>query len=187
MSCDSTHKCLCKWWILTKRPSASQEMSSSSRREVTQRTNHSRYCYNLSLCIFIALHLYLKSLKPYLRMLNIFDLLLSIMQTDNYVYFFLPIDIYTVFLMNTTDRIKDKSVLTRKLCNCSLVSNLSLWYLYSLSYLHWHSWLMVQQTRKNTDNPLYEFMYCFTIYFFLFVHISCEQVEYGPQVGSCQG
>lgn len=108
MSCDSTHKCLCKWWILTKRPSTSQEMSSSSRREVTQRTNHSRYCYNLSLCIFIALHLYLKSLKPYLRMLNIFDLLLSIMQTDNYVYFFLPIDIYTVFLMNTTDGIKDK-------------------------------------------------------------------------------
>lgn len=31
-------------------------------------------------------------------MLNIFDPLLSIMQTDNYVYFFLPIDIYTVLL-----------------------------------------------------------------------------------------
>lgn len=58
-------------------------------------------------------------------MLNIFDLLLSIMQTDNYVYFFLPIDIYTVFLLNITDSIKDKPVPTRKLCDCSLVCNLS--------------------------------------------------------------
>ena len=58
-------------------------------------------------------------------MLNIFDLLLSIMQTDNYVYFFLPIDIYTAFLMNITDTIKDKSVPTRELCDCSLVCNLS--------------------------------------------------------------
>lgn len=69
--------------------------------------------------------LYLKSLKTYLRLLNIFDLLLSIMQTDNYVYFFLAIDIYTAFLMNTTDSIKDKNVPTRKLCDCSLVGNLS--------------------------------------------------------------
>lgn len=30
-------------------------------------------------------------------MLNIFDLLLSLMQTDNYVYFLLPIDIRAVF------------------------------------------------------------------------------------------
>lgn len=43
-------------------------------------------------CIFIELHLCLKSLKTYLTMLNIFDLLLSLMQTDNYVYFLLPID-----------------------------------------------------------------------------------------------
>lgn len=48
-------------------------------------------------CIFIELHLCLKSLKTYLTMLNIFDLLLSLMQTDNYVYFLLPIDICAVF------------------------------------------------------------------------------------------
>ena len=58
-------------------------------------------------------------------MLNNFDLSLSIMQTDNYVYFFLPIDTYTVLLMNITDGIKDKPVPTKKLCDCSLVSNLS--------------------------------------------------------------
>lgn len=168
MSCDSTHKCLCKWWIRTKRPSASQEMSSSSRREVTQRTNHSRYCNYLALCIFIALHSYLKSLKTYLRMLNIFDLLLSIMQTDDYVYFFLPIDMYTVFLMNTTDSIKDKSVLTRRLCNCSLVCNLSLWYLYSLSYLEWHSWLVVRQTRINTEKT----NVWIHLLFLLFIYVS---------------
>lgn len=32
-------------------------------------------------------------------MLNIFDLLLSLMQTDNYVYFLLPIDIGAVFFI----------------------------------------------------------------------------------------
>ena len=48
-------------------------------------------------------------------MLNIFDLILSVMQTDNCVYFFLPIDTYTVFLMNIRDSIKDKSVPSRKL------------------------------------------------------------------------
>lgn len=58
-------------------------------------------------------------------MLNIFDLHLSIMQTDNYVYFFLPIDTYNVFFINTTGGIKDKSVLTRKLGDCSLVCDLS--------------------------------------------------------------
>ena len=58
-------------------------------------------------------------------MLNTFVLLLSIMQTDNYVYFFLPIDTYKVFLMIVTDGIKDKPVPTRKLCDCSLVCNLS--------------------------------------------------------------
>lgn len=42
LGCDSVHKRLCKWWMLTKRPSPSQEMSSSLRREVTQRTNNSR-------------------------------------------------------------------------------------------------------------------------------------------------
>lgn len=58
-------------------------------------------------------------------MLNIFDLLLRIMQTDNYVYFFLPIDIYSVFLMNITRSIKDKPVRTRMLYDFSLVCNLS--------------------------------------------------------------
>lgn len=164
------HKCLCKWWILTKRPSASQEMSSSSWSEVTQRTKPFQILQLSLLCIFIALHLYLKSLKTYLRTLNSFDLLLSIMQTDNYVYFLLSIDIYTVFLMNITESIKDKSVLTRRLCNCSLVCNLSLWYLYLLSYLHWHLWLVVWQTRKNTEKNIWIQRKCmnssivFTIY-----------------------
>lgn len=48
-------------------------------------------------CIFIELRLCLKSLKIYLTMLKIFDLLLRLMQTDNYVYFLLPIDIRAVF------------------------------------------------------------------------------------------
>lgn len=77
-------------------------------------------------CIFIELHLCLKSLKTYLAMLNIFDLLLSLMQTDNYVYFLLSIDIRAVFLMNVPDSIKAQPVPTRTPCNCSLVSNLSL-------------------------------------------------------------
>lgn len=47
------------------------------------------------------------------------------MQTDNYVYFFLPIDTYTVLLMNIRDGIKDKPVPTKTLCDGSLVSNLS--------------------------------------------------------------
>lgn len=66
-------------------------------------------------------------------MLNIFDLLLSLMQRDNYVYFLLPIDIravfffyYFLFFMNVPDNIKAQSVPTRTLCNHSLVSNLSL-------------------------------------------------------------
>lgn len=97
-------------------------------------------------CIFIELHLCLKSLKTYLTMLNIFDLLLSLMQTDNYVYFLLPIDICAViFFMNVPDNIKAQSVPTRTLCNCSLVSNLSLWYLYLLSDLHWGFWLDRQE------------------------------------------
>lgn len=172
------HKCLCKWWILTKRPTASQEMSSSSWREVTQRTKPFQILQLSLLCIFIAPHLHLKSLKTYLRTLNIFDLLLSIMQTDNYVYFLLSIDIYTVFLMSITESIKDKSVLTRKLCNCSLVCNLSLWYLYLLLYLHWNLWLVIWQTKKNTEKiselrrkGMSSFI-VFIIYFFVFVPIS---------------
>lgn len=58
-------------------------------------------------------------------MLNIFDLPLRIMQTDNYVYFFLSIDVYMDFFINVADSIKDKSVPTRKRCDCSLVCNLS--------------------------------------------------------------
>lgn len=50
-------------------------------------------------CIFIELHLCLKSLKTYLTILKMFDLLLNLMQTDNYVYFLLPIDIRTVFFV----------------------------------------------------------------------------------------
>lgn len=57
-SCDSTHSCLCKWWILTKRPSLSLEMSSSSRSEVTQRTNRHGYCSSPFL-----MHIYSSSLS----------------------------------------------------------------------------------------------------------------------------
>lgn len=71
------------------------------------------------------------------------------MQTDNYVDFLLSIDIRTGVFMSVPDNIKAKCVPTRTLCNCSLVSNLSLWYLYLLSDLHWHSRLLVQQTEKK--------------------------------------
>lgn len=100
-------------------------------------------------CIFIALQLYLKkSCEIYLRMLNVFDCHLRLMQTDNYIYFLL-IDVYSVFLMNIKGSITDKPVLTRKLCNSSLVCNLSLWYLYSLSYLYWLSWSNKQEKQHS--------------------------------------
>lgn len=120
-----------------------------SRREVTQRTNHPGYCNRPFMYIYSPSLVFKKSLKPYLRMLNIFDPLLSVMQTDNHVYFFLPIDTYAVFLTNTTDGIKDECAPTRRLCNCSLVCNLSVWYLYSLSYLHWLPRHAVQQTLEG--------------------------------------
>lgn len=85
-------------------------------------------------CIYSEFHSRLKSLKTHLRVLNSFDRLLSVMQTDNYVYFCLPIDTYTVFRVRRADSIKDKSLPTRTLCDGSLVGNLSARYLYSLSY-----------------------------------------------------
>lgn len=81
------------------------------------------------------------------------------MQTDNYVDFLLPIDIRAGVFMSLPDNIKAKSVPTRTFCNCSLVSNLSLWYLYLLSDLHWRSRLLVQQTEKKT--LLRKCIYCF--------------------------
>lgn len=71
------------------------------------------------------------------------------MQTDNHVYFFVPIDTYTVFRANTTDSIKDNGALTRRLCSHSLVCNLSVWYLYSLSFLLSHRVVRQRQKEKK--------------------------------------
>lgn len=87
------------------------------------------------------------------------------MQTDNYVDFLLPIDIRAGVFMSVPDNIKAKSVPTWTLCDCSLVSNLSLWYLYLLSDLHWHSRLLVQQTEKTL---LHKCIYCFQPFHFPF-------------------
>lgn len=139
-SCDSTHNCLCKWWIFTKRPSASQEMSSSFLRRRGNTEDKPNQTLELSFLMYIySTSLGFKKFKNVSKNAKyLWSPPLSIMQTDNYVYFFLAIDIYMVYLMNITDSIKDKCVPTRMLCGCSLVCNLSVWYFYSLSYLHWH-------------------------------------------------
>lgn len=137
MSCDSTHNCLCKWRSLTKRPLGvpGDVLVFAERRGNTEDKPTAGAAAAISLkCIYSEFHSRLKSLKTHLRVLNSFDRLLSIMQTDNYVYFCLPIDTYTVFRVSRADSIKDKSLPTRTLCDDSLVGNLSVPYLYSLSY-----------------------------------------------------
>lgn len=100
------------------------------------------------------------------------------MQTDNYVDFLLPIDIRAGVFMSVPDNIKAKSVPTRTLCNCSLVSNLSLWYLYLLSDLHWHSRRLVQQTEKTS---LPKCIYCFQLFHFpFFKKKKCSEVIFPP-------
>lgn len=99
------------------------------------------------------------------------------MQTDNYVDFLLPIDIRAGVFMSVPDNIKAKSVPTRTLCNCSLVSNLSLWYLYLLSDLHWHSRLLVQQTEKTLQRKC---IYCFQPFPFPFFKKKAPQWIFPP-------
>ena len=165
MSCDSTHNWLCKWRSLTKRPLGvpGDVLVFSERRGNAEDTPTAGAAAAISLkCIYSEFHLRLKSLKTHLRVLNSFDRLLSIMQTDNYVYFCLPIDTYTVFRVSRADRIKDKSVPTRTLCDGSLVGNLSVWYLYSLSYRHIKGLCPINK-KPNREiaymNPSYNHLY----------------------------
>lgn len=69
------------------------------------------------------------------------------------------------FFMNVPDNIKAESVPTRTLCNLSLVSNLSLWYLYLLSDLHWG--FRFRQTRKKSNITAWMHLLFFTISFTL--------------------
>lgn len=99
--------------------------------------------------------------KPDLTMLNIFDLLPSLMQTDNYLYFLLSIDTRAGFFflfMNVPDNIKAKFVPTRTLCDCSLVSNFSQFQIYAEPF-----WL---ETHKEKRMLLKECIYCFQSFHF---------------------